>query len=185
MKLLRTIRLDPSDRLVFETAAEPGEWAVSGGFLFADVDPSMLDGKRRVAFRSGLLGIESFGWSTLVAVVEASEAERDAAVEALAQQLVDRLGAPDRASARAAAAEEIAYAAELAAHPVNTLIAVERQSTSDGTVERFRTLHQRAGATGPYGKVFGFVSGDASDADGDAPAERVDLVGLASGKARR
>ena len=31
VKLLRTIRLDPSDTFVFERAAEPGEWAVSGG----------------------------------------------------------------------------------------------------------------------------------------------------------
>jgi len=30
MKLLRTIRLDPSDKFVFDEAAEPGEWAVSG-----------------------------------------------------------------------------------------------------------------------------------------------------------
>ena len=33
MKLLRTIRLDPSDTFVFERAAEPGEWAVSGAFM--------------------------------------------------------------------------------------------------------------------------------------------------------
>lgn len=184
MKLLRTIRLDPSDRLVFERAAEPGEWAVAGGFMFADRDPATLEGKQRVAFRSGILGVDSFGWSTLVAVAEASEAERDAAIEALALQLVARLGAPDLAVARAAAAEEIAYAAELADHPVNTLIAVERQSSPDGTVERFRTLHQRAGTTSPYGKVFGFVGADAAAAEDDAPVERVDLVGLSSGKAR-
>src|SRR5262245_3275662 len=35
VKLLRTIRLDPSDTFVFDKAAEPGEWAVSGGFAFA------------------------------------------------------------------------------------------------------------------------------------------------------
>jgi hypothetical protein len=184
MKLLRTIRLDPSDRLVFERAAEPGEWAVAGGFMFAEVDPATLEGKQRVAFRSGILGIDSFGWSTLVAVAEASEAERDAAIEALAAQLVTRFGAPDLAAARAAAVEEIAYAAELAAHPVNTLIAVERQNGPEGTVERFRTLHQRAGATSPYGKVFGFVDAGASAADDDAPVERVDLVGLSAGKTR-
>ena len=33
-KLLRTIRLDPSDAFVFTRAAEPGEWAVPGTFLF-------------------------------------------------------------------------------------------------------------------------------------------------------
>src|SRR5690349_5168772 len=75
MKLLRTIRLDGSDRFVFERAAEAGEWAVSGAFAFAHVDIAKLAGKARSAFRSGFLGIESLGWSTLVEVVEASEAE--------------------------------------------------------------------------------------------------------------
>ena len=64
MKLLRTIRLDPSDGFVFAKAAEPGEWAVAGGFMFWDADPATLEGKERAAFRSGILGIGSFGWST-------------------------------------------------------------------------------------------------------------------------
>ena len=34
LKFPRTIRLDPSDTFVFERAAEPGEWAVSGAFVF-------------------------------------------------------------------------------------------------------------------------------------------------------
>src|SRR5262245_65068190 len=79
VKLLRTIRLDPSDTFVFERAAEPGEWAVSGAFAFAQLDIGKLEGKQRAAFRSGFLGIESLGWSTLVQVVEASEDDRAAA----------------------------------------------------------------------------------------------------------
>ncbi|MFZ9414889.1 MAG: DUF6505 family protein, partial [Alphaproteobacteria bacterium] len=116
----------------------------------------------------------------------ATEAERDAAVEALAARLLDVLGAPDIDAARAAAAEEIAYAAELAAHPVNTLVAVERRAEEDGITERFRTLHARTpgeGAQTRYGNVFGFVASDAAD-DAQEPAERVDLVGLAGGGAR-
>ena len=50
MKLLRTIRLDPSDTFVFERAAEPGEWAVSGAFAFAQVDATRLEGKARAAY---------------------------------------------------------------------------------------------------------------------------------------
>jgi hypothetical protein len=184
MKLLRTIRLDPSDRLVFERAAEPGEWAVAGGFMFADGDPAALEGKARMAFRSGILGIESFGWSTLATVAEIDDAERDAVLETLAQRFVEQLGAPDLAAARAAAAEEIAYAAELAQHPVNTLVAVERQAGPDGVVERFRTLHQRAGTTSPYGKAFGFVSAAGDDGDAE-PSERVNLIGLSGGRAER
>ena len=53
IKLLRTIRLDPSDTFIFERAAEPGEWAVSGAFLFWDGDPAALEGKARVMFGSG------------------------------------------------------------------------------------------------------------------------------------
>ena len=104
MKLLRTIRLDPSDTFVFERAAEPGEWAVSGAFMFAELETDALEGKARAAFRSGFLGVASLGWSTLVQIVEAGEDERAALVETLAMQLQERLGAPDVATARAAAA---------------------------------------------------------------------------------
>src|SRR5262249_58277344 len=87
VKLLRTIRLDPSDAFVFERAAEPGEWAVSGAFMFADADPDTLTGKQRAAFRGGFLGVTSLGWSTLVQIVEAGEEDRAALVAALAGQL--------------------------------------------------------------------------------------------------
>jgi hypothetical protein len=180
VKLLRTIRLDPSDGFVFPRAAEPGEWAVAGGFMFWDSEPSELSGKERAAFRSGILGIDSFGWSTLAVVAEASEAERDAAIERLAARLIDILGAPDMEAARAAAAEEIAYAEELAVHPVNTLIAVERRAEEEGVTERFRTLHARTPGEGPstrFGNAFGFVTVDAASAE-DEPAEHVDLLGL-------
>ena len=44
-KLPRTIRLDPSDTFIFERAAEPAEWAVSGSFALLDREPSMLTRK--------------------------------------------------------------------------------------------------------------------------------------------
>ena len=49
VKLLRTIRLDPSDTFVFERAAEPGEWAVSGAFVFwnDDAGAARRQGARR------------------------------------------------------------------------------------------------------------------------------------------
>src|SRR5512145_2732023 len=94
VKLLRTIRLDPSDTFVFERAADPGEWAVPGGFAFAAMDVTAFEGRERAAFRSGFLGIASVGWSTLVQVVEVSAQDRAAAVELLARSLVERFGAP-------------------------------------------------------------------------------------------
>src|SRR5947209_5921696 len=126
VKLLRTIRLDPSDTFVFERAADPAEWAVSGAFMFAHADPDALDGKSRAAFRGAFLGVESLGWSTLVQIVEASEADRAALVETLTRQLAAHFGAPDLGVARAAAQEEVAFAASLCSPPADTLIAVRR-----------------------------------------------------------
>ena len=175
MKLIRTIRLDPSDTFVFTRAAEPGEWAVSGAFVFWNADVQRLEGKARSAFRGAFLGIESLGWSTLVQIVEASEADRAAAVERLAQQLVAQFGAPDLAAARAAAQEEIAFAASLANHPADTLIAVHR-SFEDGEVrEAFRTLHPR-GTAKPM-RAFSFL-----EVEGEEETDEVDLVALAKEK---
>src|SRR5205085_1615731 len=126
MKLLRTIRLDPSDAFVFERAAEPGEWAVSGAFIFWDADPAAMEGRERAAFRSGFLGVQSLGWSTLVQIVEASEDDRLAAIDTLAAHLVAEFGAPSVTDAVAAAAEEVAFAASLCEHPGDMLIAVHR-----------------------------------------------------------
>src|SRR4051794_11530207 len=142
VKLPRTIRLDPSDTFVFERAAEPGEWAVSGAFVFWNRDPAALDQKQRVALRSGFLGIDSFGWSTLAIVTEASEADRQAMIERLAGQLL-KFGAPDMEAARAAAEEEVAFAASLCDHPTQTLLAVQRNTENGEIRERFRTLKPR------------------------------------------
>ncbi|GGJ32773.1 DUF6505 family protein [Neoroseomonas lacus] len=143
-RLPRTIRLDPSDAVVFPRAAEPGEWAVPGGFCFWHDDVMAMDGHRRQAFRAGFLGLSSFGWSTLVEVVEASAAQREAAVAALAAHLCGAFGAPDDATARAAAEEEIAFAETLCEHPPGTLLALTRSVEGGDVRERFRTLHERA-----------------------------------------
>ena len=173
MKLLRTIRLDPSDTFVFERAAEPGEWAVSGAFMFADADPDALGGKERAAFRGGFLGAASLGWSTLVQIVGASDDDRAALVEMLARQLHDRLGAPDLAAARAAAEEEVAFAASLCDHPRDTLVAVRRSFEGGEIREAFRTLRAR-GERQPM-RAFSFL-----DVEGEEePGEIVDLTALA------
>jgi hypothetical protein len=173
VKLLRTIRLDPSDTFVFERAAEPGEWAVSGTFMFEDADPDVLEGKPRAAFRSGFLGVPSLGWSTLVQIVEASEADRAAAVETLAKKLRENFGAPDLAAARAAAEEEVAFAASLCGHPKDMLIAV-RRTFEDGAIrEAFRTLRPR-GTRKPM-RAFSFLEVEGEE---EAAGETIDLVNL-------
>jgi hypothetical protein len=174
LKLPRAIRLDASDTLVFRQAATPGEWLVTGSFLFDPARIEALDAKARIAFRSGFLGTASFGWSTLAVVTEASEAERDAAVDQLAEHLLAKLGAPDRATARAAASEEIAFAASLCDHPVQTLLALHR-TLEDGEIrERFRTLTPRASHDTTGFRAFEFLESEGDD----GPAEQVDLMNL-------
>lgn len=175
MKLLRTIRLDPSDTFVFEKAAEPGEWAVSGAFVFWDTDAATLEGKARSAFRGGFLGVESLGWSTLVQIVEASEADRARVVDLLAEKLVAYFGAPDMNAGRAAAAEEVAFAESLCSQPKDILVGVHR-SFEDGAVrETFRTLRPREGAK--PNRVFAFL--EVEGEDDEQPADQVDLIALA------
>ncbi len=173
MKLLRTIRLDPSDTFVFDRAAEPGEWAVTGAFLFSEADPATLQGKERTAFRAGFLGVESLGWSTLVQIVEATAADRSRLVEALARQML-KLGAPDLAAGRIAAEEEIGFAESLCTPPRDTLIAVHRTFDSGELRETFRTLQPRNGPK-PL-RAFEFADVEGED---DTPEERVDLMKLA------
>jgi len=176
LKLPRTVRLDPSDTFVFARAAEAGEWAVTGTFLFFGSDPSSFAGKERQAFRAGFLGVESFGWSTLVVVTEASVEDRAGAVERLAEQLVTHCGAPDLPRARAAAEDEVAFAQSLCEHPPNTLLGLHRAVDADGIRETFRTLHRRASRIEPL-SAFSIIEVD----EEDTPAEAVDFVGLAKG----
>src|SRR3954452_4813482 len=149
LKLPRTIRLDPSDTFVFELVAEPGEWAVSGAFVFWNRDPAALSQKQRVALRSGFLGVDILGCSTLAIVTEAAAADRREAVDRLARQLLERFGAPDVDAARLAAEEEVAFAESLCDHPAQTLLAVQRHVEAGEIRERFRTLKPREGIEGP------------------------------------
>jgi Family of unknown function (DUF6505) len=179
VKLLKTVRADPSDTFIFDQAAEPGEWAISGTFMFAQLNPAALSGKGRAAFRAGFLGIDSFGWSTLAQIVETSAEERAAAVEQLAARLVERFGAPDLMTARPAAEEEIAFAASLCDHPAGMLVAVSRRHENDVTHEAFRTLRSN-GRTRPA-PVFTFLQ--VAD-EAEVPTEQIDLTALANGERR-
>jgi Family of unknown function (DUF6505) len=179
VKLLRTIALDPSDTFVFDVPAEPGEWAVSGAFRFCDRDPAKLSGKDRSAFRSGFLGVKSWGWSTLAQVVHATEDDHRALVELLAKQLVERFGAPDLSIARLAAEEEVAFAQSLCTHPLSALIAVHR-SASDGEVrESFRRLQLREGQG--HSKAFSFMEID----EDTEPDGALDLANISEESPRR
>lgn len=174
MKLLRTIRLDPSDTFVFERAAEPGEWAVPGAFVFWNADPSALEGRARTAFRSGFLGLSSLGWSTLVQIVEASDDDRLNVVDLLAKQLVAQFGAPSIADATAAAEEEVTFAESLCSQPADTLVALHRTSEDGAVREQFRSLRRREGEK--PARAFSFLDVEGED---ETPADQVDLISLA------
>jgi len=176
VKLLRTIRLDPSDTFVFEKAAEPGEWAVSGAFVFWNTDAAALAGKARSAFRGGFLGVASLGWSTLVQIVEASDDDRLAVIDTLAKQLIANFGAPTVEDAVAAAEEEVAFAESLCNQPQDTLVAVHRAFEDGAVRETFRTLRPRAGQKPARAFSFLEVAGE----EDEQPIEAVDLVGLAA-----
>jgi Family of unknown function (DUF6505) len=154
MKLLKTVRADTSDTFVFDKAAEAGEWAVSGAFLFANLDPVVLTGRPKAAFRGGFLAVSSFGWSTLAQIVEVAAEERAAAVAQLATRLVEHCGAPDLATATAAAEEEVEFAASLCNHPTGMLIAVSRRYENETIRESFRTLQANPSGKSP---VFSFI----------------------------
>ena len=178
--LPRTIRLDASDTVVFSRAAEPGEWAVPGTFLYWGRPAESLSRKEQIAFRSGFLGVESFGHSTLVVVQEATEAERAAMVAALARGLAVQLGAPDIATATPAAEEEVALAESLChGHAPNTLIALHRSRDGGDIREQFRTLRPREDTAfdAPWlqghDRAFHFVEED---------EEGIDLIGLRGGR---
>jgi hypothetical protein len=170
IRLPRTIQLDRSDTVIFAPVAQPGEWAVSGTFMFAGRDPETLDRKEKIALRSGFLGIDSFGWSTLVTVTLVRPQDRADVVSQLAQQFVERLGAPDLATALPAAEEEVTLAEDLCrSHAEGTLIALHRTTDADGIREQFRTLKPRdttafsASYLGGHDKAFHMVETNEED----------------------
>lgn len=161
MRLPRAIRLDQSDLQVFEQACEPGEWAIPGGFVFADIDPTRLEGKAQLAFRSAWLGLASFGHTTLVEVAEIEEAEFFALVEQLARHIEAAYGAPSFGHALAAARQELDDAAGLCGHKIGTLLSLEREPSEEGFVERFRVIEPSR--SGDHAKIWEIVEDNSGD----------------------
>lgn len=141
MRLARTIRFDDSDARVFETAAEPDEWAVSGAFEFSDWTEAEVEGKARQAFANGWLGLESFGRATFVAVAEITPAEYERLVDRLTWHFVERYGAPSAEAALPVARDELSHMRGMCDdHDPNTLLVVERRLVEAGVAEAFRAI---------------------------------------------
>ena len=109
MKLARTIRFDRSDINVFPLAADEGEWALVGTFCFAEIDEAKLTGKVKQAFSNGFIGLQSFGFSTLVSVATAKKQDLDTIETILAERFIREFGAPDDAAASGSCTRGIGF----------------------------------------------------------------------------
>ncbi len=147
MRFLKTFRLDNSDQSIFRNAAEPGEWAVSGVFAFADLPELMVTGKIKQAFTRGILGTASFGWSTLACVSEIDATRYEMVIERIADHFVAAYGASDRTTALPLARQEAEFTARLCEHPIGTLLAVRRSFKEGSIVQRFRIVSPPVGET--------------------------------------
>ncbi len=145
MKFLQVARLDDSDEYVYSVAARTDELAVTGSFVFsfAEEDPAGLSGKQAQAFRNGFLGLDSFGWATVVRVVEISDAQYAEAIERLARHFVEQYGAPSIGAALPVARQEVEYASGLCEHPAGTMLTVERQAENGEIHESFKRVQPR------------------------------------------
>ncbi len=141
MNLARAIHFDESDMRIFQSPARTGEWCISGGFEFSNWSEADLTGKARQAFSNGWMGLETSGRVTFVAVTQIEQDEIELLTNALAQHFVTYYGAPDIASARPVAADELSQMTDLCDdHAPNTLLTVARELSENGVRETYRTI---------------------------------------------
>jgi hypothetical protein len=139
MKFLRAVRLDDSDaRILAEEggAAQDGEWVVSGGYAVCD----LAQGHRtpRCHCDTTFIAVASRRRCTIAEVAEIGHAAFEELKEAMARYFLAELSAPSLEAARAAAADECGYTAELASgFPADVWITVKREPSADGVGERY------------------------------------------------
>jgi len=145
MYLARAIHFDESDQNVFANPARTGEWCISGGFEFSNWVEADLTGKQRQAFANGWLGLETGGRVTFVAVTQIEQTELEELTKLLAQHFVSFYGAPDLASARPVALEELQQMQDLCGeNPPNTLLTVARELSDAGVKESYRSIEPQS-----------------------------------------
>ena len=141
MKFAKTIRFDKSDLNIFPLASEEGELAVVGTFNFYNLKQDDLKGKVKQAFSNGFMGCTTFGYSTLVSLVNIKEKELQQLKTNLGKFLIDNFGAPSQEMAEEAANEEINFMLDLCKnHEIGSLLSLSRTWEADGIKEKFRNL---------------------------------------------
>lgn len=141
MKFAKTIRFDKSDLNIFPLASEEGELAIVGTFNFYNLKQDDLKGKVKQAFSNGFMGCTTFGYSTLVSLVNIKEKELQQLKTNLGKYLIDNFGAPSQEMAEEAANEEINFMLDLCKnHEIGSLLSLSRTWENDGIKERFRNL---------------------------------------------
>ena len=113
-KLLRAVRLDDSDEHVFRScgAAADGAWVVTGGFAVCEFD-SAPRCQPSCHCESSFLAVGSRSRCSIAEVVDATDAQVEEQVEALAWHLVKVWGAPSWETARRAAEDEVNHTVEV------------------------------------------------------------------------
>ena len=145
LKLARTIHFDDADLEKFTNPAENGEWAVSGGFVFANWTDSGATIEEQFAFSSGWLGGESFGRAKLVIVAQIHEVELEELRQNLADHMLKVYDAPSADVAMVAAIHEVEFMQELCEdQDLDTLLAINRVLTDDGVREQYRAIKPQA-----------------------------------------
>ena len=153
-KLPKVVRLDGSDIQVYESAANPGEIAVPGGFEFLEDSINKMHGKRLQGFLTGFLGIETFGRSTLVAITSIDSEEYQNAINQLSVNILSLFSTLDRSSALKAALDEIHYAESLCEYDEGTVLALEREFIDKDIKERFKKFIPATSADWEKSKPF-------------------------------
>jgi hypothetical protein len=117
-----------------------------------------------------------------VEVAECDDAARELALATMAAHILAEYGAPDLPAARAAAAEELAFAEALCDQPPGTVLALHRTMEAGEQREAFRTLHRREAPHRDFGALPVFAISPIEEmAEEDAPPDAPDLAAFLKG----
>ena len=143
-KLLRAVRLDDSDEHVFRAcgAAADGDWVVTGGFAVCEFDSAPACAPA-CHCESSFLAVASRSRCSIAEVAEASDAQVEEQVEALAWHLVRAYGAPSWEVAQRVAEEEVRHTAEVCETLAPEVWITVKRARRDGAIDEQYAVYDR------------------------------------------